>query len=111
VNTPVCGGLGMFWVGDTDGAVVDCPVVVVGAALDVVVVVVVEVEGLLLALLPHAVSTPAAMIVTAAAAAAMRPAVDPDVISVFLSSTDRWAGPYPAGDGARVNLVQIFAVM
>src|SRR5262249_33661028 len=107
----------MFWVGDTDGAVVDCAVVVVGTAIgvgavvgvgrarDVVAVVVVEVEGLLLALLPHAVSTPAAMIVTAAAAAAMRPAVDPDLISVVLSSTDRWAGPYPAGDGARVNFV------
>jgi hypothetical protein len=86
----------MFWVGDTDGAVVDGPVVVVGAALVVAVAVVgvdvvvgavvsavvdvVEV-GALLALLPHAaVTAPAAMIVTAVAAAAMRPAFDPDLI-------------------------------
>jgi hypothetical protein len=46
VNTPVCGGLGMFWVGDTDGAVVDCAVVVVGVAVDVVAVVAVGVAGL-----------------------------------------------------------------
>jgi hypothetical protein len=96
VKTPVCGGLGMFWVGDSDGAVVDGPVVVVGAALDVVVagvvvgVVVGVVEvGALLALLPHAaVTAPAAMIMTAVAAAAMRPAFDPDLISVVLSSPD-----------------------
>jgi hypothetical protein len=83
VNTPVWGGLGMFAVGDTDGEVDDGPVVVVAGALDVLVVVVVVVEGLLLALLPHAaVNAPAAMIATAPAAAAMRPAVNPDVMSV-----------------------------
>ncbi len=47
----------MFSVGDSDD-----PVVVVGAGADVVVVVVVEVDGLLFALLPHAVSAPAVMI-------------------------------------------------
>jgi hypothetical protein len=72
----------MFWVGDSDGEVDDGPVVVVAAALDVVVVVV-EVDGLLLPLLPHAaVNAPAAMIATAPAAAAMRPAFNPDLISV-----------------------------
>lgn len=72
----------MFWVGDTDGAVDDGAVVVVAVALDVVVVVV-EVDGVLLPLLPHAaVNAPAAMIATAPAAAAMRPAVNPDVMSV-----------------------------
>jgi hypothetical protein len=72
----------MFWVGDSDGVVDDGPVVVVAVALDVVVVVV-EVEGWLLALLPHAaVNAPAAMIATAPAAAAMRPAFNPDPISV-----------------------------
>ena len=82
MNTPVWGGLGMFWVGDSDGVVDDGPVVVVAVALDVVVVVV-EVEGWLLALLPHAaVNAPAAMIATAPAAAAMRPAFNPDLISV-----------------------------
>jgi len=82
VNTPVWGGLGMFWVGDSDGVVDDGPVVVVAVALDVVVVVV-EVEGWLLPLLPHAaVNAPAAMIATAPAAAAMRPAFNPDLISV-----------------------------
>jgi hypothetical protein len=82
VNTPVWGGLGMFWVGDSDGEVDDGPVVVVAAALDVVVVVV-EVDGLLFPLLPHAaVNAPAAMIATAPAAAAMRPAFNPDLISV-----------------------------
>jgi hypothetical protein len=81
VNTPVCGGLGMFCVGDIDGVVDNGPVVVVGATLDVVVVVV-DVEGLLLVLLPHAVNAPAAMIATAPAAAAMRPAFNPDLISV-----------------------------
>jgi hypothetical protein len=82
VNTPVWGGLGIFAVGVTDGEVDDGPVAVVAGALDVVVVVVV-VEGLLLALLPHAaVNAPAAMIATAPAAAATRPAVNPDVISV-----------------------------
>ena len=81
MNTPVWGGLGMFAVGDTDGEVDDGPVVVVAGALDVLVVVVVE--GLLLALVPHAaVNAPAAMIATAPAAAAMRPAVNPDVMSV-----------------------------
>lgn len=79
MNTPVWGGLGTFWVGDTDGDT--GPVVVVGVALDVVVVVV-DVAGLLLALLPHAVNTPAAMIATAPAAAATRPAVVPDLIPV-----------------------------
>ena len=88
VNTPVCGGLGMFWVGDTDGAVVDCAVVVVGVAVDVVAVVAVGVAGLLVPLLPHAVSAPAAMIVTAATAEAT--AFDPALISVVLSSTDCW---------------------
>ena len=78
MNTPVWGGLGMFWVGDSDGEVDDGPVVVVAAVLDVVVVV--EVDGLLL---PHAaVNAPAAMIATAPAAAAMRPAFNPDLISV-----------------------------
>jgi hypothetical protein len=83
VNTPVWGGLGMFWVGDIDGEVDDGPVVVVAVPLDVVVVVV-EVDGLLLPLLPHAaVNAPAAMIATPPAAAAMRPAFAPDLISVF----------------------------
>ena len=77
MNTPVWGGLGMFAVGDTDGDLDDG--VVVAGALDVVVVVV---EGLLLALLPHAaVNAPAAMIAATAAAAAMRPAFNPDVMS------------------------------
>jgi hypothetical protein len=70
----------MFWVGDSDGEVDDGPVVVVAAALDVVVVV--EVDGLLLPLLPHAVNAPVAMIATAPVAAAMRPAFNPDLISV-----------------------------
>jgi hypothetical protein len=80
VNTPVWGGLGMFWVGDIDGEVDDGPVVVVAVvALDVVGVVV-EVDGLL-PLLPHAaVNAPAAMIATPPAAAAMRPAFNPDLI-------------------------------
>lgn len=79
VNTPVCGGLGMFAVGDTDEDVDDGPVVVVAAALDVVVVV--EVDGVLLPLLPQpAVNAPAAMTATAPAAAAMRPAFDPGPI-------------------------------
>ena len=83
MNTPVWGGLGMFAVGVTDGEVDDGPAVVVAEALDVLVVVVVVVEGLLLALLPHAaVNAPAAMIATPPAAAATRPAVNPDVISV-----------------------------
>jgi hypothetical protein len=81
VNTPVWGGLGIFAVGVTDGEVDDGPVAVVAGALDVLVVVVVVVEGLLLALLPHAaVNAPAAMIATVPAAAATRPAVNPDVI-------------------------------
>jgi hypothetical protein len=68
-------------VGDSDGEVDDGPAVVVAAALDVVVVV--EVDGLLLPLLPHAaVNAPAAMIATAPVAAAMRPAFNPDLISV-----------------------------
>ena len=83
MNTPVWGGLGIFAVGVTDGGVDDRPVAVVAGALNVLVVVVVVVEGLLLALLPHAaVNAPAAMIATAPAAAATRPAVNPDVISV-----------------------------
>ena len=83
MNTPVWGGLGIFAVGVTDGEVDDGPVAVVAGALDVLVVVVVVVEGLLLALLPHAaVNAPAAMIATAPVAAATRPAVNPDVISV-----------------------------
>jgi hypothetical protein len=73
----------MFAVGVTAGEVDDGPVVVAGALDVLVVVVVVVVEGLLLALLPHAaVNAPAAMIATAPAAAATRPAVNPDVISV-----------------------------
>ena len=81
MNTPVWGGLGIFAVGVTDGEVDDGPVAVVAGALGVLVVVVVVVEGLLLALLPHAaVNAPAAMIATAPAAAATRPAVNPDVI-------------------------------
>lgn len=81
MNTPVCGGLGMFAVGDTDEDVDDGPVVVVAAALDVVVVVVDEVDGVLLPLLPQpAVNAPAAMTATAPPAAAMRPAFDPGPI-------------------------------
>jgi hypothetical protein len=77
----------MFAVGVTAGEVDDGPVVVAGA-LDVLVVVVV-VEGLLLALLPHAaVNAPAAMIATAPAAAAMRAAFSSDFMSVVLSSAD-----------------------
>jgi hypothetical protein len=77
----------MFAVGVTAGEVDDGPVVVAGA-LDVLVVVVV-VEGLLLALLPHAaVNAPAAMIATAPAPAAMRAAFSSDFMSVVLSSAD-----------------------
>jgi hypothetical protein len=67
----------MFSVGDIDG-----PVVVIGATLDVVVAVVVDVEGLLLAVVPHAVNAGAAMIATATPAAATRPAFNPDLISL-----------------------------
>lgn len=77
VNTPVCGGGGMFCVGDTAGAEVVVAVVVV----------VVEVDGAFLLLL-HAVSTPAVMIATTAAAAAIRLAVIPGLIQLFLSFTD-----------------------
>jgi hypothetical protein len=71
----------MFSVGDSDGAVVDGPAVVVGVAA-VVVVVVVDVAGWL-PLLPHAaVSAPAAMIATAPTAAATRLAFIPYLMSV-----------------------------
>jgi hypothetical protein len=70
------GGLGMFCVGDTGGAVV------VAVAAVVVVVVVLVLEGALLLLPPHAaVNIPVARIATVTATPAMRRANRCDVIA------------------------------